>query len=227
MSTHSPLAHLIPGSAHSARTRGHTLGAPHLYDAFVSLFFLGRRRSTFEALMHAAQVLPGQYVLDVGCGTGYFARLLAQSVGGNGLVVGVDASPEMIRYARQQAAQTRNCQFQLGTAESLSLPSDRFDAVVSSLFMHHLPSDLQRTALREMWRVLRPGGVLLVAEARVPRAFGWRLVARVHGYDRMAEAVPHLERMIADTEFVQIRGGEVPPWLRFVRAAKPINNTSM
>src|SRR5215467_13670438 len=111
MSTHSPLAHLIPGSAHSTSTRGHTLGAPHLYDAFVNLFFLGRRRATFEVLMRAADVLPGQHVLDVGCGTGYFARLLAQSVGGNGLVVGLDASPEMIRYATQQAARIRNCQF--------------------------------------------------------------------------------------------------------------------
>jgi ubiquinone/menaquinone biosynthesis C-methylase UbiE len=222
MSTHSPLAHLIPRSAHSASTRGHTLGAPHLYDAFVSLFFLGRRLSTFEALMYAAGVQPGQHVLDVGCGTGYFARLLARRVGGDGLVVGVDASAEMVRYARQLSAQIRNCQVQLGTAESLSLPSDQFDVVVSSLFMHHLPSDLQRTALREMWRVLRPGGTLLIAEAQVPRAFGWRLLARAHGYDRMATAVSDLERMIADADFVEVRGGEAPPWLRYVRAAKPV-----
>jgi hypothetical protein len=73
MSVHSPLAHLIPRSAHAASTRGHTLGAPHAYDTFVSLFFLGRRRASFEALMRAVGVMPGQQVLDVGCGTGYFA----------------------------------------------------------------------------------------------------------------------------------------------------------
>jgi ubiquinone/menaquinone biosynthesis C-methylase UbiE len=174
--------------------------------------------------MHAAGVQPGQTVLDVGCGTGYFARLLARTVGDHGLVVGVDASPEMIRYASQRAAQTRSCQFQLGTAESLSLPTDRFDVVVSSLFMHHLPSDLQRTALAEMWRVLRPGGTLLIAEAQVPRARGWRLLARVHGFDRMAQAVSALEAMIADAGFIHAAGGEAPPWLRYVRAAKPINS---
>jgi ubiquinone/menaquinone biosynthesis C-methylase UbiE len=223
MRAHSPLAHLFPRSAHSASTRGHTLAAPRAYDAFVSLFFLGRRRSSFEALMHAAGVQPGQHVLDVGCGTGYFARLLAETVGSNGLVIGVDASPEMIRYASNQALYSRNCQFQIGTAEALSLPSGQFDAVVSSLFMHHLPLELQLAALREMWRVLRPGGTLLIAEAHVPRAFGWQFLARLHGYDRMAQAVPDLERMIADAEFEQVRGGEAPPWLRYVRAAKPPN----
>jgi hypothetical protein len=66
MRAHPSLAHLIPPSAHSTHTHGHTLGAPRAYDAFVSLFFLGRRRSSFEALMRAAGVRPGQQVLDVG-----------------------------------------------------------------------------------------------------------------------------------------------------------------
>src|SRR5216683_568478 len=189
MGAHSPLAHLIPRSVHSASTRGHTLGAPRVYDAFVTLFFVGRRRPSFEALIDAAGVKPGQHVLDVGCGTGYFARLLAEAVGHDGLVVGVDASPEMIRYASTRARRARNCQFQLGTAESLSFPAEHFDVVVSSLFMHHLPDDLQLAAVSEMRRVLRPGGTLLIAEAHVRRAFGWQLLARLHGYDRMAQAV--------------------------------------
>ena len=226
MSAHSPLAHLIPRSAHSASARGHTLGAPHVYDAFVSLFFVGRRRPSFEALIDAAGVKPGQHVLDVGCGTGYFARLLAEAVGNDGLVVGVDASPEMIRYASDRARRARNCQFQLGTAESLSFPAEHFDVVVSSLFMHHLPDDLQLAAVSEMRRVLRPGGTLLIAEAHVPRAFGWRVLARLHGYDRMAQAVPDLERMIADADFQQACTGEAPPWLRYVRAVKSLDRTA-
>lgn len=220
MAVHSPLAHLFPRSKHDAHTRGHTLGSPRLYDAFVTLFFLGRRRATFQTFVRAADVQPGQRVLDIGCGTGYFAGLLAQTVGANGLVVGVDASPEMIAYARRVRGRT-NCQFQVGTAEALSLPSEQFDVVVSSLFMHHLPADLQPVAVAEMLRVLRPGGTLLIVEAQVPRARGWRLLARLHGFDRMAEGVPDLERLFADAGFQQVLGGEAPPWLRHVRGTKP------
>jgi len=217
----TPLGHLFPHSSHSVPTRGHTLGAPRIYDTFVELFFLGRRRSTYQALVTAAGVRPGQHVLDVGCGPGYFARLLAQTVGPGGQVVGIDPSPEMIAYATRKAGRASNCQFQVGTAESLDLPSDRFDVVVSSLVMHHLPEDLRVPALREMRRVLRPGGTLLVAEAQIPRHGLLRVVARLHSFDHMARMVPHLEPLAARSDFAEIRTGEAPPWLRYVRAIKP------
>jgi len=222
----APLDHLFPRSSHQASTRGHTLGAPRFYDAFVDLFFLGRRRATFQALAVAAGVRPGQRVLDVGCGTGYFARLLARAVGPDGLVVGIDPSPEMIGYAARKAGRLGNCQFRVGTAESLDLPDEQFDVVVSSLVMHHLPEDLRVPALREMRRVLRPGGALVVADAQVPRAgLGWRLLARLHSFDKMARMVPHLEPLAAQADFTEIRTGEAPPWLRYVRAVKPAGAT--
>lgn len=207
----------------SASTRGHTFGAPRLYDIFVDVFFFGRRRATFQALIAAAGVQPGQRVLDVGCGTGYLARLLAQAVGPEGLVVGIDPSPAMIAYATRKAGRARNCQFQVGRAESLDFPAEHFDVVMSSLMLHHLPEDLRVPALREMRRVLRPGGKLLVAEAQIPRhGLGWRLLARMHGYDRMARLVPHLEPLAAQAGFAEIRTGEAPPWLRYAQAIKTL-----
>src|SRR5712692_7080328 len=119
MRAHTPLAHLFPRSSHPATTRGHTLGAPRFYDAFANVFFFGRRRATFQALIAAAGVQPGQRVLDVGCGTGYFARLLAQAVGPEGRVVGIDPSPAMIGYSSRRTCRARNCEFQVGTAEAL------------------------------------------------------------------------------------------------------------
>ena len=208
------------GPSHSVTTHGH-MGGPRLYDTLANIFFFGRRRATFLALVAAAGVEPGQRVLDVGCGTGYFARLLAEGVGREGLVVGIDPSPAMITYASRQTGRASNCQFQVGKAEALEFPAEHFDVVVSSLVMHHLPEDLRVAALREMRRVLRPGGKLLVAEAQQPRqGLGWRVLARVHGFDRMARMVPHLEPLAAQAGFGQIRTGEAPPWLRYVRAVK-------
>ena len=108
MAAHSPLAHLFPPAAHAAHTRGHTLGAPRAYDAFVDLFFLGRRRTTYESFVRVAGVQRGQCVLDVGCGTGYFAALLDDAAGADGLVVGVDASAEMIDYASRRHGRQRH-----------------------------------------------------------------------------------------------------------------------
>jgi ubiquinone/menaquinone biosynthesis C-methylase UbiE len=212
---------LVHSPSHAAATRGHALGSPRLYDVVAECFFFGRRRATFQTLIAAARIEAAHHVLDVGCGTGYFARLIADTVGHGGLVVGIDPSASMITYARRKVAPGSNCEFQVGAAEALQFPADHFDVVVSSLVMHHLPEDLRVRALQEMRRVLRAGGRLLVAEAQVPRrGIGWRLLARVHGYDRMARQVPHLDQPVTSAGFGEIRTGEAPPWLRYITAVK-------
>jgi ubiquinone/menaquinone biosynthesis C-methylase UbiE len=217
------MSSLIHGPLQPATTHGH-MGGPRLYDALANVFFFGRRRATFQALIAVAGVQAGQRVLDVGCGTGYFGRLLAQTVGRDGLVVGIDPSTAMISYASRQASVASNCQFHVGTVEALEFPAEHFDVVVSSLVMHHLPEDLRVAALREMRRVLRTGGKLLIAEAQTPRhGLGWRLLARVHDYDRMARMVPDLHPLAAQAGFGHIRTGEAPPWLRYVHAVKIAN----
>ena len=220
MSMHTPLGHLFPRSRHPATTRGHTLAAPHFYELFADVFFLGRRRATFQHLIAAASVQTGQRVLDVACGTGYFARMLARAVGPPGEVIGIDASPEMISFASRKAARLGNCTFQVGTAESLEFTADEFDVVVSSLAMHHLPDDLQIVALREMGRVLRPGGTLLVADAQMPRRGLPRLITVITGHAHMARVTPHLDALARQAEFTDVCGGEAPPWLQYVRAVK-------
>ena len=213
---------LVHRASHSAATQGHVLGSPRLYDLSAEFFFLGRRRATYQALILAAGVRAGQRVLDVGCGTGYFARLMARTVGPGGLVVGVDPSESMIGYARRKGGTSVKCEFQVGTAQALPVPTDHFDVVTTSLVMHHLPDDLRVRALQEMWRVLRPGGRLLVAEAQMPQhGWGWQVLARAHGYDHMARQVPHLEPLAAAAGFGEIRGDKAPPWLRYVVAVKP------
>src|SRR5206468_1815079 len=101
----------------------------------------GGRRRSYRRLLVAGGVRRGDRVLDVGCGPGYLARMLAEVVGPEGSVVGIDAAPEMTDYASRRARHLSNCRFQPGTAESLAFPDATFDVVVSSLVMHHLTAE--------------------------------------------------------------------------------------
>jgi SAM-dependent methyltransferase len=106
----------------------------------------------------AAGIAAGQRVLDVACGTGALARTAAERVGPNGQVIGLDANPEMLAVARRVAP---SIQWLDGRAEALPLPDASVDAAVSQFGLMFF--DDRVAALREMWRVLRPGGRLAVA----------------------------------------------------------------
>jgi ubiquinone/menaquinone biosynthesis C-methylase UbiE len=106
----------------------------------------------------AAGVMSGDRVLDIACGTGALALAVANRVGPNGSVVGLDPNPQMLAVARRKAPQIEWLE---GKAEALPLPDCSFGAVVSQFgFMFF---DDRLVALRETKRVLRPGGRLAVA----------------------------------------------------------------
>jgi ubiquinone/menaquinone biosynthesis C-methylase UbiE len=203
--------------------QGITIGTPRFYDLSAGLLFGGTRGRSYRSLMEAAGVQSGDRALDIGCGPGYFARRLAEAVGPMGSVVGVDAAPEMIEYASRKARRVSNCRFQPGTAEALALPDASFDVVLSSLMMHHLPNEVRLPAVREMKRVLRPGGTLLLADFTIPKKGGWHIVAALTGHvgGDMVRRVSPLEPLVGEVGFTELRSGDVPPWLHYVRAKKP------
>jgi ubiquinone/menaquinone biosynthesis C-methylase UbiE len=207
----------------SSRTTSHgiTLGMPRLYDWSAPLLFGGTRQRSYRQLLVASGAHSGDRVLDVGCGPGYFSRMLAQAVGPNGSVVGIDASPEMIEYARRKARSLPYCRFQSGAAESLAFPDASYDVVVSSLMLHHLPDELRLQAVREMRRVLNPGGTLLLADFSIPRRGAWRVIASMTGHNAMQRRVSPMEPLVAQAAFTDLRSGDAPPWLHYVRATRP------
>ena len=115
-------------------------------------------RHMTEAIVAEAQVAPGMRVLDVACGTGEPAISLAHLLNGTGLVLGVYISPEPLRVAAQRARERRlaNASFQQADVHSLPFADGNFDRVTSRLGVMFF-ADLPR-ALREMHRVLKPGG---------------------------------------------------------------------
>lgn len=127
----------------------------------------------------AARVEPGQRVLDVACGTGVLARALADRVRPGGSVVGLDVNEGMLAVARRKAPAIEWVE---GAAESLPFEDERFDAVVSQFGLMFF--DDRRGAIREMVRVLRPGGRLAVAV--------WDRLERTPGYAAMADLLRRL-----------------------------------
>lgn len=109
-------------------------------------------------LLDAARLEPGDRVLDVACGTGVATRLAAEAVGPDGTVAGLDANPGMLEVARTVAPDAID--WYQAAAEDIPLPDASFDVVLCSMGLQFFPDKAQ--ALREMHRVLAPGGRTVV-----------------------------------------------------------------
>jgi len=121
-------------------------------------------RNVTDAIVEAAQVLPGMQILDLACGTGEPSISLATRLDGTGEVIGVDVSTEPLKIARERAAshELTNVRFQNADVHQLPFSDNSFDRVTSRLGVMFF-ADLPRVA-REMHRVLKPGGrVVLLA----------------------------------------------------------------
>jgi SAM-dependent methyltransferase len=106
----------------------------------------------------AARIRSGDRVLDVACGTGVLARAAASRVAPDGAVTGLDLNPGMLAVAARLGP---TISWQQGTAQALPFPDGSFEAVVSQFGLMFFPDPVE--ALREMMRVLVPGGRLAVA----------------------------------------------------------------
>jgi SAM-dependent methyltransferase len=109
-----------------------------------------------QALIEEAEIIRGFHVLDVGTGPGEPALTIAEFVGNEGTVCGVDPAPEMIAAARRAAAHEKfdTLQFEVSSADNLPFPSETFDAVASRFAAMFFPDPLK--AIREILRVLKP-----------------------------------------------------------------------
>ncbi len=126
-----------------------------------------------EALLARAALAPGERVLDAACGTGLVALAAAGAVGASGHITGVDLSGRMVDAARRRAEERglANATFTRMDVERLELPDASFDVALCALGLMYMPDPAQ--AMREMRRVLRPGGRIVVAVWGERSRCGW------------------------------------------------------
>ncbi len=110
------------------------------------------------------EIHEGESILDVGCGAGVDTMVAAIMVGPSGKVVGIDMSSDMVERARQNLSRTnlKNVSFLESSGEDLTLPDEDFDVVISSGVFNLIPDKLK--ALKEVFRVMKPGGRLMMAD---------------------------------------------------------------
>jgi SAM-dependent methyltransferase len=170
MNEHRRTSHAVePSGAPSAAPSYEAYGgsAPANYERY----FVPAIGSPLAAtLIEAAELRAGERVLDVACGTGVVARLAARRVGPTGVVTGVDLNPGMLGVAREATPSSTSIEWREANAEELGLPDDAYDVVLCQMGLQFFAD--KASALREMRRVLRPGGRLILnLPGPIPGAF--------------------------------------------------------
>ena len=156
-----------------------------LYDPIVNLIGAGSAR---KVLLELAVPVSGDCVLDIGCGTGTFAvRIKTEHPDLD--VVGLDPDPKaLVRAKRKAGVASAAVRFDKGFADELPYKNESINHVFSSFMFHHLPSDVKLGTLREVRRVLKPGGSLCLLDFGGPEAPGHGILSHLfHSNHRLEE----------------------------------------
>lgn len=129
-----------------------------------------------------ASIKEGETVLDLGSGAGFDSFLAAGKVGQKGRVIGVDMTAEMVEKARDNAAKGNFCnvEFRLGEIEELPVAHASVDVVISNCVINLVPD--KKKAFQEAFRVLRPGGRLMVSDIVLQRRLPDKIIKSIAAY---------------------------------------------
>ncbi len=142
------------------------------YDSLVANFL--KEEKFKQRLVDAMDIEEGQRALDLGCGTATLTMMIKRAFP-KAMVVGLDGDPNILRIARGKVA-TAGASIELVEAMAFDIPFEDgyFQCVTSSLVFHHLSADDKRRTLREIHRVLAPGGTLNIADWGQAQNFAMR-----------------------------------------------------
>jgi ubiquinone/menaquinone biosynthesis C-methylase UbiE len=149
--------------------------APRRYELGIRLLTLGRLDKAYDRL--ASHIEPGHQVLDLGCGTGGLTLRAAKR---GARVKGIDINAQMLQISRQRVKKAGLAEVvelvEMGVAELDGEGAQTYDTVMAGLCLSELSEDEVTYTLKQVARILRPGGLLLVADEIKPRGLGKRLI---------------------------------------------------
>lgn len=152
--------------------------APRRYELGIRILTLGRLDKAYERL--ASRIKPGQQVLDLGCGTGALTLRAARR---GAIVKGIDINGRMLEIAKQRVEMARLTEYvnlmEMGVAQLDGEEANHYDAVMGGLCLSELSEDELTCTLKEAARVLRCGGLLLIADEIAPKGVVKRLIHTV------------------------------------------------
>lgn len=182
-------------------------------------------------LLELAALEPGEHVLDLACGTGLVSLPAARAVGPSGRLVGTDISARMVERASEEAHRQglSHAVFERMGAEELDLPDRTFDVVLCALGLMYLPD--ARAGLREMWRVLAPGGRAVAAVWGARNRCGWADIFPIVDARVRSEVCPlffalgtgeGLAHEFASADFVEVTTDRLTTVLEYANADEAI-----
>ena len=189
------------------------------YDQNTSVYYSGPAKCSGEDAIRELLAHPYQTLLDVGCGTGWLLNRLARVHPAE--YHGLDVSENMLAVAEEK--HIPGAVFVQGVADQLPYADDFFDVVTCIQSFHHYP-DPDR-AMREVLRVLKPGGLYLLSDTGVGGLAGWIdnhiLVRFLNSGDCHVESRRGIARRLAKNGFVDIQGRQLKRFIYTVTAHKP------
>lgn len=183
---------------------------------------LGMHKGYDQFVAHA-ELADGLRILEIGCGTGN-VTLRAKRAAPGADVVATDPDPLALARAQRKVAGVR---FERAYAQQLPFADGEFDRVLSSMMLHHLDDDVKGAAAAEMYRVLRPGGIVHIVDIGGPMTasdgfMARRMLRNPHVAGSLGDAIPRLLRSVG------FEASVVASWpqrfigrLTFYRAVRP------